>query len=77
MGLIVPGFIPSTLHEIVEYSPSWVEWKVTVGFWINGNYRFAQNGNRRVFATRSHPIVQNLIGSNILTGSNILYFRSD
>jgi uncharacterized membrane protein YqaE (UPF0057 family) len=25
MGLIVPGFIPSTLHEIVEYSPSWVE----------------------------------------------------
>ncbi len=36
MGLIVPGFIPSTLHEIVEYSPSLVEWKVTVGIWAFG-----------------------------------------
>ena len=36
MGLIVPGFIPSTLHEIVEYSPSVVEWKVTVGIWAAG-----------------------------------------
>lgn len=31
MGLIVPGFIPSTLHEIVEYSPSLLEWKITAG----------------------------------------------
>lgn len=36
MGLIVPGFIPSTLHELVEYSPSLVEWKVTVGIWALG-----------------------------------------
>lgn len=36
MGLIVPGFIPSTLHEVVEYSPSLVEWKVTVGIWAFG-----------------------------------------
>ena len=36
MGLIVPGFIPSTLHEIVEYSPSLTEWKVTVGIWAFG-----------------------------------------
>lgn len=36
MGLIVPGFIPSTLHEIVEYSPSLIEWKVTVGIWALG-----------------------------------------
>lgn len=36
MGLIVPGFIPSTLHEIVEYTPSQVEWKVTVGIWAFG-----------------------------------------
>jgi molybdopterin-containing oxidoreductase family membrane subunit len=36
MGLIIPGFIPSTLHEIVEYSPSLVEWKVTVGIWAFG-----------------------------------------
>lgn len=36
MGLIVPGFIPSTLHEIVEYTPSWPEWKITVGIWAFG-----------------------------------------
>ncbi len=36
MGLIVPGFIPSTLHEIVEYLPSMVEWKVTAGIWALG-----------------------------------------
>jgi len=36
MGLIVPGFIPSTLHEIVEYSPSLAEWKITAGIWAFG-----------------------------------------
>lgn len=36
MGLIVPGFIPSTLHELVEYTPSLTEWKVTAGIWALG-----------------------------------------
>ncbi|PAY21070.1 polysulfide reductase [Rhodopirellula sp. SM50] len=36
MGLIIPGFIPSTLHEIVEYTPSLIEWKVTLGIWAFG-----------------------------------------
>lgn len=36
MGLIVPGFIPSTLHEIVEYAPSLLEWKITAGIWAFG-----------------------------------------
>jgi molybdopterin-containing oxidoreductase family membrane subunit len=36
MGLIIPGFIPSTLHELVEYQPSLVEWKVTAGIWAFG-----------------------------------------
>lgn len=36
MGLVIPGFIPSALHEIVEYSPSTVEWKVTAGIWAFG-----------------------------------------
>jgi molybdopterin-containing oxidoreductase family membrane subunit len=36
MGLIVPGFIPSTLHEMVEYSPSLIEWKITAGIWAFG-----------------------------------------
>lgn len=33
MGLIIPGFIPSTLHEMVEYQPSLNEWKVSWGVW--------------------------------------------
>lgn len=36
MGLIIPGFIPSTLHQIVEYAPSFVEWKVSTGVWAFG-----------------------------------------
>lgn len=36
MGLIVPGFVPSTLHEIVPYTPSVAEWKITVGIWAVG-----------------------------------------
>ncbi len=36
MGLIIPGFVPSTLHEVVEYTPSLTEWKVTAGMWAFG-----------------------------------------
>lgn len=31
MGLVIPGFIPSSLGEIVEYLPTWVEIMVTLG----------------------------------------------
>ena len=36
LGLIVPGFVPSTLHEVVEYVPNLVEWKVSMGIWALG-----------------------------------------
>ena len=36
MGLIIPGFIPSTLHEYVEYVPSTVEWQITASIWAFG-----------------------------------------
>ncbi|MFW5877019.1 MAG: sulfate reduction electron transfer complex DsrMKJOP subunit DsrP [Myxococcota bacterium] len=36
MGLIIPGFIPSTLHEIVAYAPSVTELKITAGVWAFG-----------------------------------------
>jgi len=36
MGLIIPGFVPSTLHELVEYVPSLTEWKITAGVWAAG-----------------------------------------
>jgi Ni/Fe-hydrogenase subunit HybB-like protein len=36
IGLVVPGFIPSPLGEIVEYTPSAVELAVTAGIWAMG-----------------------------------------
>jgi len=36
MGLVIPGFTPSPLHELVEYTPSVTEWKVTAGIWAFG-----------------------------------------
>jgi len=36
LGLIVPGFVPSTLHEIVEYLPNMLEWRVSLGIWALG-----------------------------------------
>lgn len=36
MGLVVPGFVPSPLGEIVEYTPTWVEIAVTLGVWAMG-----------------------------------------
>jgi len=40
MGLIVPGFIPSPLGEIVEYSPTLIELAVTLGIWCLGLFIF-------------------------------------
>ena len=36
MGMVLPGFVPSVLHEIVEYTPSLLEWKITAGIWALG-----------------------------------------
>lgn len=36
MGLLVPGFIPSPLGELVEYVPTWIEIAVTLGIWAMG-----------------------------------------
>jgi len=36
MGLVIPGFVPDTLGEIYEYSPSSTEMLVTVGIWATG-----------------------------------------
>jgi molybdopterin-containing oxidoreductase family membrane subunit len=35
-GLVIPGFIPSPLGEIVEYTPTLVEVGVTAGVWALG-----------------------------------------
>ena len=36
MGLVIPGFIPDTLHEIYEYSPSNIEIMLAMGIWATG-----------------------------------------
>lgn len=36
MGLIVPGFVPGPLGDVVEYSPSTVEIGVSAGIWAIG-----------------------------------------
>lgn len=36
MGLVIPGFVPSPLGEIVEYTPTWIEFAVTAGIWAMG-----------------------------------------
>jgi Ni/Fe-hydrogenase subunit HybB-like protein len=36
LGLVIPGFVPSPLGEIVEYTPTWVELAVTAGIWAIG-----------------------------------------
>jgi len=38
IGLVVPGFVPSPLGEIVEYTPSLVELGVTAGVWALGMF---------------------------------------
>jgi molybdopterin-containing oxidoreductase family membrane subunit len=36
IGLVIPGFVPSPLGEIVEYAPTWIEIAVTAGVWALG-----------------------------------------
>ncbi len=36
MGLVIPGFVPDVLGEIYEYSPTGIEFLVTIGIWATG-----------------------------------------
>ncbi|GBD98186.1 polysulfide reductase, NrfD [bacterium BMS3Abin07] len=36
MGLVVPGFVPGTLGEIYDYTPTMLEKTVTIGIWAAG-----------------------------------------
>ena len=40
MGLVIPGFIPSSLGEIVEYSPSFIEFSISAGVWALGAFLY-------------------------------------
>jgi len=40
MGLIIPGFIPTPTGDIVEYTPSAIEFLVSLGIWALGAFIF-------------------------------------
>jgi molybdopterin-containing oxidoreductase family membrane subunit len=44
MGLIVPGFIPTPLGDLVEYTPSRIEILVSLGIWSFGALLFTMMG---------------------------------
>lgn len=52
MGLVIPGFIPTPLGAIVEYSPTWNETLVCLGIWAFGLLLYT------VFLRMSVPILQ-------------------
>jgi molybdopterin-containing oxidoreductase family membrane subunit len=52
MGLVVPGFIPTPLGEIVEYSPSLNETLICLGIWAFGFLAYT------IFLRMSVPILQ-------------------
>jgi Ni/Fe-hydrogenase subunit HybB-like protein len=55
MGLIIPGFVPTPLGEIVEYHPSLNEMLVTLGIWAFGALCYT------VLVKASLPVLQGRI----------------
>jgi Ni/Fe-hydrogenase subunit HybB-like protein len=55
MGLVIPGFIPSPLGEMVEYTPTLNETLVCLGIWAFGFLAYT------VFLRMSIPILQGMI----------------
>jgi molybdopterin-containing oxidoreductase family membrane subunit len=50
MGLVIPGFVPTPIGEIYEYTPSLTEVMVTLGIWAFGLLLFT------LFAKAALPV---------------------
>ena len=58
MGLVVPGFVPSPLGEIVEYLPTWNETAISLGIWAFGLLCYT------FFLRMAVPILQGTLNRN-------------
>ena len=65
MGLVVPGFVPTPLGEIIEYSPTTNETLICFGIWAFGLLCYT------VFLRMSIPILQGTISKANEPGSDL------
>ncbi|MBF0557562.1 MAG: polysulfide reductase NrfD [Nitrospirae bacterium] len=76
MGLVIPGFVPDTLGEIYEYSPSKPEVLVAVGIWAAGALLYTMllkfaipiyTGKLRFGIKREGIIAKNIMSKRVLS----------
>ncbi|MFN8610854.1 MAG: NrfD/PsrC family molybdoenzyme membrane anchor subunit [Vulcanimicrobiota bacterium] len=65
MGLIVPGFIPTPLGDVVEYHPTLDEWLVSFGIWAFGAMCYT------IFLKMTLPVLTGLVRYSNRPGATV------